>query len=93
MATHSSILAWRNPHGQRNLVGYSSWGHKELDMTEVTYHTHMLMGESGISNNALKTLRGVVSSAFGMVIDRKVSPEEVTFESQKCEHGDQSSGQ
>ena len=23
-----------NPHGQRNLVGYSPWGHKELDMTE-----------------------------------------------------------
>ena len=23
-----------NPHGQRSLVGYSSWGHKELDMTE-----------------------------------------------------------
>ena len=21
-------------HGQRSLVGYSSWGHKELDMTE-----------------------------------------------------------
>ena len=21
-------------HGQRNLVGYSPWGHKELDMTE-----------------------------------------------------------
>jgi len=21
-------------HGQRRLVGYSSWGHKELDMTE-----------------------------------------------------------
>ena len=29
MATHSSILAW-----QRNLVGYSPWDHKELDMTE-----------------------------------------------------------
>ena len=29
MATHSSILAWRI-HGQRNLVGYSLWGHKEL---------------------------------------------------------------
>ena len=27
-ATHSSILAWRI-HGQRNLVGYSPWGHKE----------------------------------------------------------------
>ena len=23
-------------HGQRNLVGYSPWGHKELDMTEAT---------------------------------------------------------
>ena len=34
MATHSSILAWRNPHGQRSLAGYSSWGHKESDTTE-----------------------------------------------------------
>ena len=23
-----------NPYGQRNLVGYSPWGHKESDMTE-----------------------------------------------------------
>ena len=23
-----------NPHGQRNLAGYSPWGHEELDMTE-----------------------------------------------------------
>ena len=23
-------------HGQRNLVGYGPWGHKELDTTEVT---------------------------------------------------------
>ena len=23
-----------NPHGQRSLMGYSPWGHKELDMTE-----------------------------------------------------------
>ena len=22
-----------NPHGQRSLAGYSSWSHKELDMT------------------------------------------------------------
>ena len=28
-------------HGQRSLVGYSSWGHKELDMTEqLSTHTH-----------------------------------------------------
>ena len=25
MATHSSILTWRIPHGQRSLVGYSPW--------------------------------------------------------------------
>ena len=24
------------PHGQRSLVAYSPWGHKELDMTKVT---------------------------------------------------------
>ena len=24
-----------NLHGQRSLVGYSPWGHKESDMTEV----------------------------------------------------------
>ena len=30
MATHSS----REFHGQRGLVGYSPWGHKELDRTE-----------------------------------------------------------
>ena len=27
-------------HGQRSLVGYSPRGHKELDMTEATQHTH-----------------------------------------------------
>ena len=30
MAIHSSILAWES-HGQRSLVDYSPWGHKELD--------------------------------------------------------------
>ena len=38
MASHSSILAWRI-HGERNLVGYSPWGHKESDMTEATNTT------------------------------------------------------
>jgi len=33
MTTHYSILAWEI-HGQRSLVGYSLWGHKELNMTE-----------------------------------------------------------
>ena len=34
MATHSSILAWKIPHGQRSLVGYSPWDLKESDRTE-----------------------------------------------------------
>ena len=28
MATHSSILAWRMPWTERNLVGYSPWDRK-----------------------------------------------------------------
>ena len=31
MATHSSILVWKT---QRDLVGYSPWGRKELDTTK-----------------------------------------------------------
>ena len=30
-------------HAQRSLVGYSPEGHKEPDMTEVTWHTHTHM--------------------------------------------------
>ena len=33
MATHSSTPAWRIPWTEEP-VGYSSWGHKEADMTE-----------------------------------------------------------
>ena len=30
-----------NPHGQRNLAGYSAWAHKELDTIEPLTHTHI----------------------------------------------------
>ena len=31
-------------HGQRSLVGYSSWGHSELDTTErLSMHTYFLL--------------------------------------------------
>ena len=33
MATHSSILAGES-HGQRSLMGYGPWSHKESGMTE-----------------------------------------------------------
>ena len=36
MATHSSILAWRI-YGQRSLVGYSPWGGRESDSTEICH--------------------------------------------------------
>ena len=40
MATHSSILAWRNPWTDF-LADYSPWGGKESDTTEhVHTHTH-----------------------------------------------------
>ena len=32
VATHSSILACKS-HGQRSLVGYSPWRHKDSDVT------------------------------------------------------------
>ena len=42
--------AWQSPpvfptgesHGQMSLVGYSPWGHKEWDLTEVTGHAHTI---------------------------------------------------
>ena len=40
MATHSSTLYLENPHGQRSLVGYSPWGHKESDITEQLSTSH-----------------------------------------------------
>ena len=37
MATHSGFLPGKS-HGQRSLVGYSPWGHKESDTTERLTH-------------------------------------------------------
>ena len=35
MASHSNVLAWKIPWTEeKSLVGYSPWGHKELDTTE-----------------------------------------------------------
>ena len=38
MATCSSTLAGES-HGQRSLVGYSPWGHKQSGMTDVAAHS------------------------------------------------------
>ena len=40
----TSVFLPGESHGQRSLAGYSPWGHKELDMTEVTeYHAQERM--------------------------------------------------
>ena len=38
MAAHLGIF--EESQGHRSLVGCSPWGHKELDITEVTEHAH-----------------------------------------------------
>ena len=46
MATHSRFLSGKF-HGQRCLVGYSPWGHKELDTTEQLNAHQICTLESG----------------------------------------------
>ena len=36
-------------HGQRSLVGYSPWGHKELDTIEGAQHAHQRLGLSALT--------------------------------------------
>ena len=54
MATHSSTLAWRIPWREEP-VGYSPWGHKELDTTErLHFHFHTtIMFKEAISEKAM----------------------------------------
>ena len=39
MATHSSVFAWRIPRTE-GPAGYTPWGWKEVDTTEVTEHAY-----------------------------------------------------
>ena len=57
MATHSGILAWRIPW--RSLSGYSSWDHKELDMTKQLPRTHISISFSHLDEkNNITFLKG-----------------------------------
>ena len=42
MATHLQYSCLEKSHEQRSLVGYSPWGHKELDTTERLTHSSVL---------------------------------------------------
>ena len=52
MATHSIFLPGKS-HGQRSLMGYSPWDHKELDTAEqlnthIHTHTHTHTAEASV---------------------------------------------
>ena len=42
MATHSSILAWRNPMDRKSLEGYSPWGSQIIGHNWVTKHSNII---------------------------------------------------
>ena len=84
METHSSILAWRIPW-QRNLMGYSPEGYKELDMIEVTEHTCNLCREGPSFLNTLLLLILTEQKKFKTWGTNKEFQKK---ENQKCEKED-----
>ena len=57
-SSSSSVFLPRESYGERSLEGYSPWGCKELDMTEVTEHAcRLLCGYSEWRFNKSRTLR------------------------------------
>ena len=74
MATHSSVLPGKF-HRQRSLVGYSQWGHKELDTPEATEHSLALpffgIGmKPGFSNTSTVNFQ-----MFELVLEKTEEPE------------------
>ena len=64
------FLPWES-HGQGGLVGYSLWGCKESDTTEVTEHTRMHQGGSGY---CFREVNSVVKGSQKTVIYASCSP-------------------
>ena len=63
---HSNPLQYsclENPHGQRNLAGYSPWGRKELDMIDwVIKHTAHISFPCGLTGKESACNVGVLGS-------------------------------
>ena len=62
-----------DPHGQRSLVGYSPWGHKELDTTErLSTHAYASQSESagctGVSKIKIELLTSLKRWFFKVLI-------------------------
>ena len=82
MATHSRYSCLEDPRGQRCLVGYSPWGHKELDTSAwlSTAHKNILssLGYSGeYSLKWLKTLMVMLFSNLHFIRLRWFSPQTI----------------
>ena len=56
MATHSSILASDQLHGQRSLAGYSPQGCKEADITEWLTLSHPISPALSVEKTVLSLL-------------------------------------
>ena len=56
-------------HGQRSLVGYSPWGHKDLEITE-QQHTEVRKWDSEFSKSN-KGLDKLCSLSFGVTIENE----------------------
>ena len=60
-----------NPHGQRSLAGYSPWDHKELDTTDTTQHTVVIIiSLPGMGNT--ESLPNSYNSSFYIVLHGQV---------------------
>ena len=71
---HSNPLqcsCMENPHGQRSLVGYSPWGHKESDTTEwLSTHTHKYPVK-GFTNHSIEKVHGTSLQTLGKILKGK----------------------
>ena len=65
------------PHGQRSLVGYSPWDHKESDMTEHAHRSHSHLDHS-VSTLAFSSAQDAIPSKC--LLSGSVSPFSVLLE-------------
>ena len=58
----------KKSHGQRSLMDYSLWGHKESDTTEHT-HTHtFVIGPFVDLSSATITIKAAITGAVGLLL-------------------------
>ena len=61
---HTSVFLPGEFHGQRSLVSYSPWGHKQSDTTK-QLHTHTKLMGTGQHTNIIRNLEEIDSNTQG----------------------------